>query len=821
MNWATASATTRRRQRRSPNSLPGPPITSACCAEYSFEEGGITKTGTVESEDRTFTTLPSTLEPALPDGRAWELVSPPKKHGASIDPSVKEGGLVQAAADGRSITYMATSPVGENEPEGYRGPERSQILATRSAGGWSSRDIATPNSKGLGALPGNPREYQFFSSQLEGALINPPDTFLLSSKVTEPTVYLRHNPICVQAPEECFEPLVDAENDTGKGRTTGMEILGATTDLKHVVLGSTSSALVTGAPVPGLYEWSGGELTPLTFLPGGGTSGQLVFLGAGTQAGNPLGRMTLTAISHDGSRVEWWTERNPHLYMRDVPDSETIQVDELGKGVSKPAKELQALFQTANADGSKIFFTDAERLTSTSKASEKPSEPDLYVFEPEKPAGERVTDLTIPLGEHEVAGVQGAITGASEDGKLVYFVANAVLAEGAKPGNCGAPGASGCNLYVEHDGEAGWEAPQLVARISSKDAPDWGLPNGLETNHLEYKTSQVSSSGQYLAFMSENSLTGYNNTDVNSGARDEEVFLYDHEGSGSLVCASCNPSGAQPNGVFDTDEETSEGKGLLVDRPEVWTPLFTEGSTDQWLAGSLPGWTAYATWSTNYQPRYLNNSGRLFFNSPDALVPRDSNGKEDVYQYEPTGVGNCATANTTGGCVALISSGESERESAFLDASESGEDVFFLTTGRLAPAQDKDSGLDVYDARVCEAPGAEPCPQAAPPAKEECNGEACKGAAQGPQTYEGPGTSNPAPSGNVVQPHVLGVTESKPPTKKPLTKAQKLAKALKTCHKIKSKKKRASCEKTAHKRYGPFKSSKPKHASVHRAQVQR
>ena len=47
--------------------------------------------------------------------------------------------------------------------------------------------------------------------------------------------------------------------------------------------------------------------------------------------------------------------------------------------------------------------------------------------------------------------------------------------------------------------------------------------------------------------------------------------------------------------------------------------------------------------------------------------------------------------------------------------------------------------------------------------------------------------------------------ESKTTTPKALTRAQKLAKALKACHKMKSKSKRAACQKQAKKRYGPLK----------------
>ncbi len=45
---------------------------------------------------------------------------------------------------------------------------------------------------------------------------------------------------------------------------------------------------------------------------------------------------------------------------------------------------------------------------------------------------------------------------------------------------------------------------------------------------------------------------------------------------------------------------------------------------------------------------------------------------------------------------------------------------------------------------------------------------------------------------------------------KALTRSQKLARALKLCHKDQSKAKRVSCEKTAHKKYGPIKKSKKK-----------
>src|SRR4029077_19860189 len=96
-----------------------------------------------------------------------------------------------------------------------------------------------------------------------------------------------------------------------------------------------------------------------------------------------------------------------------------------------------------------------------------------------------------------------------------------------------------------------------------------------------------------------------------------------------------------------------------------------------------------------HQSRYLSNEGRLFFNSNDALVAQDINNNQDVYQYEPLGVGACPGPSATfnpaaGGCVGLISSGRASGESAFLDASESGADVVFLT-GERPVAKDRDT----------------------------------------------------------------------------------------------------------------------------------
>jgi hypothetical protein len=304
--------------------------------------------------------------------------------------------------------------------------------------------------------------------------------------------------------------------------------------------------------------------------------------------------------------------------------------------------------------------------------------------------------------------------------------------------------------------------------------------------------------------MSRRSLTGYDNRDAVSGQPDEEVFLYDRLGAGGegrLVCVSCNPTRARPHGIEIVDNASS-----LINEEGIWN-----GGT--WLAAAIPGWTPYQEFETLYQSRYLSDSGRLFFNSADALVPRDSNGTTDVYEYEPPqGEGQPASNNcsvpspsyspSSGGCVDLVSSGTSAEESAFLDASESGDDVFLLTAAQLAPG-DFDTAKDIYDARV----GGAVSEGAKPPA---CEGDACQNPVSAPEdptpgslTFKGPG--NPLPS-------VLAVVKGKA---KPSSRALKLARALKACART-PKRKRATCKRQARRAYGAVGKARKSNGRAHR-----
>jgi hypothetical protein len=213
-------------------------------------------------------------------------------------------------------------------------------------------------------------------------------------------------------------------------------------------------------------------------------------------------------------------------------------------------------------------------------------------------------------------------------------------------------------------------------------------------------TARVSADGTHLAFLSSASLTGYDNTDAATGLPDSEVFLYD-AGSGRLLCASCNPTGERPLGPSTIPGAVANGAG--------------------------------ATATDLYKPRALNGSGtRLFFDSRDRLLPQDTDAQPDVYEWEASGTGSCATQAV---CLGLISSGRSSDGASFIDASTDGADAFFLTGESLVPSDP--GSVDVYDAR--EGGGF-----AVPPTPIPCAGDACQPLPSPPEDPT-PGTLIPAP----------------------------------------------------------------------------
>jgi virginiamycin B lyase len=363
---------------------------------------------------------------------------------------------------------------------------------------------------------------------------------------------------------------------------------------------------------------------------------------------------------------------------------------------------------------------------------------DLYRFEADKPAGERLTDLVPDSADPNGAEVKGVLS-ASEDGSRLYFVANGVLTnvpnergETATAGTCAGrtliqDGA--CNLYLWQEGTISFVAP-----IDGRSYWNWLPLRSFDLGYQE-KYSRMSADGSILVFASSRQLSGYENK------KREEFYRYDAE-TGRIDCLTCNPTGEAPTG---------EGPFF---GPSLKTIQFTT-----LLPQSQP---------VSQLPRNLSGDGsRFFFETTEALVGADVNGKEgcpvyggylntrptclDVYEWEAAGKGSCSEASLAysdqnRGCLYLISTGTKKEAQFFAGASESGDDVFFFTRSQLV-GQDTDNLRDVYDASA----GGGLASQYPPPPLVPCEGDVCK-----------PGASTPPPTQSAGSASFVGPVNPKP-----------------------------------------------------------
>jgi hypothetical protein len=260
--------------------------------------------------------------------------------------------------------------------------------------------------------------------------------------------------------------------------------------------------------------------------------------------------------------------------------------------------------------------------------------------------------------------------------------------------------------------------------------------------------ARTSEDGSIDLFVTDAPIAGFNDGGT------QQIFRYDAT-SNALNCVSCAPVGVTPERSVLSN--TAEG------------PICEQNGN----CNSMPLADDHSM---------STNGDRVFFDTATPLVPQDTDGTTDVYEWE-------------NGTVFLISSGASSDQSWFMDNSADGGDVFFATTDALAPG-DTEGAYDVYDARVPH-PGDNPPPSALP-----CQGDVCQGPASVPSLLGEPSSETFNGLGNVV-PEVKPAVAAKPkakPKPKALSAKQKLAKALKACKK-KSKGKRATCEARARKTY--------------------
>jgi hypothetical protein len=732
-------------------------------SEYHFRivtesENGVNEVGA----DTVFRTLPAGMQ-GLPDGRVYEMVTSPENEGSEVyvpravgsvprGLGIQTARLFQVSTNGEAVAYQASAtPTGGGAESGGSGAGNQYLARRSSAGGWIKTVLQPPGDNTL--------LYLAFSRDLSVGIL--PSKLSASSGgwvVSSTTLKAEggYNVLVSRAlGGDVFRPLFTM---TPPNRSAAQFEAG-------VWNGGVSSGILNH------YAFAGGsaDFSDLLFedndalIEGEGALEQELQADvkreiAEGEDGNYLydsvdGRAGLVDVLPDGRVAPNATFGAPSTGERNPPDFDHVISSDgrrvfwtaLTTGVvyvredgstTVPVSPGPARFWTATEDGRYAFYTEGDGL---------------YRFDVEHPGAR---DVIAGAG----AGVEGVV-GTSENGEDVYFAASGELAAGAK---AGLP-----NLYlVRNGGHAVFIAtlsPEdgVSSAFTSDELRPYARLTNVETSFGDWvpvigdRTAEVTSDGGSVVFMSDQSLPvqglpqGYPNQGL------DEVYVYDAQ-AGKLFCASCSPNGAPP--------------------------VSEEGA-----AGFLQiGWLA------TYRPQSISRDGsRVFFDSMTPLVAQDTNGAQDVYEWEREGSGSCtAGTGADGGCIYLLSGGVSSSYSWLVGASASGDDVFIATRAQLTPEDDNET-FDLYDARVGGVP---PAPKVA------CSAGECPGTPGSAPGFATPSSVLYGGAGNLAL--SAPVKAAGKPGPRRLTRAQKLAAALRVCRR-RPRRSRGVCEARARKSFGP------------------
>ena len=352
--------------------------------------------GVATSEDGSFTTLPASAGGVLPDGRAYELVTPPNKEdgedlfgGTETQHEhyggVEEDGTVNydrgySSEDGDHFLLDSEAVFGSFPSSG-----EGTYVFSRGASGWAFTPAASP---ALGVQSGTAEVFDPFDFSLVGFHAN---VDVGKAGEADKAIY-----DLVGSPGGPYRT-VAVGSEASSVATENRLLVGASADLGVVVVQGTGHAglgLCEGQVKlaekldehsEALYEWSsvGGCLSLVDVKSQSAGGGLLdkcgAVLGQGSQGSFDGGehgavsadgsRMVFTAPDPRGTGAECWeggATHMPQLYVRE--GGETVEVSAPDTGVrvapANPGNPVEpAVYVGASADGSKVFFVTKTELT--------------------------------------------------------------------------------------------------------------------------------------------------------------------------------------------------------------------------------------------------------------------------------------------------------------------------------------------------------------------------------------------------------------------------------------------------------------------------
>jgi hypothetical protein len=704
---------------------------------------------------------------SLPEGRVYEMVSPPYKGGFYANgPAV--------APDGEAVGF-GSEGVFAGAPSAV--PTFNGYLSRRGPDGWVTVSINPPAtfSPLLDAfLPDEaPQDYSADLARSVDRVLFAPSTAQFQ-RPQSGDFYLRESNGAFAA--ALPQPIERVGGERLEGSPLGLD--GASADLSHLLIATEERFLPADTTIgqQHLYE----------VADAGGASASLRLIGVDNRGGviDQYCKLVLGsedtvfhAMSHDGSEVFFSANVNPaaeehcdatnspgvtpinpaELYVR-IDGAKTLEISKPsaescpGEEVPCPgAKEhATAVFQGASEDGTKVFFT-------TTQKEEVPGVTDITnnLYEAEI-RGSSVTKMAqVSAGDPgDKAEVQG-VTRISDDGSHVYFVATGELTA-TKNGQEEKAVKGADNLYV-YDTVTG--ETKFVAELCSGDETSGSVtgvtqcPGSRSDEPLLWKPSdtrpvQSTPDGRFLVFETNGQLirTGPE-ADTDTAI---DVYRYDSQ-TGDIRRVSVGQEGDHENGNDNGFNAT------------ITAPLFSEGlNKEQYELSS----------------RAVTDDGStIVFTTAEPLSPLAINGRPDIYVWHEGEVG-------------LISNGRSSLPDQRPVITSSGRDIFFVTAESLVP-QDTDGLFDVYDARIG---GGFP---AAAVSAGNCSGSTCQGSPSVPALLGAPASATFSGVGNLAPPvpAPASVKKKPKPRKKPHKKARKKGRKTKRSSKGRKAKRSSSTGK--------------------------
>ncbi len=633
----------------------------------------------------------------------------------------------------------------------HSGDLHQLFLATRTASGWQDQQISPLQGEGPKHLA------QGGETNATGAIF--------TSDFSE--AFVR-------------SPFRDPLEDPQVNETTGMAVYGISLATGRQTLWSApDSGVLTQSMIEAPQAYAGlasvqdwGE-----FLAGASSDGSRVFFVTTAQLPTAPGTPVDT---HEASN-EIYERTGGHTYLVGVlPNGEVPNCGaEVGQGVGSTLDAQSYFSYNAVApSGANVVFSTCSGLylrdvingTTTQlpgtyyggRAGTGAGEEEV-IFSLDSESGE-LYEHHVKSGENVEVGV-GSLLAYSRNGSRVYYL-------GSEEG-----------IYVYENGSSylipGTEGSEYQATFRRGGV--------ILDKELTQETASMpvasagSSNGSHLLFIDRAQLTGFENEGH------QEAYVYDAEDEKMMCvscgCMSCGPTKEPPSSKVEDDAQ-------LIDRTTHNESPFQ-----------------------NPSPPFISADGtRAVFETTLSLVPQDTNGTTDVYEWTLVGADGCTTTGAAykevnEGCIYLLSSGLGEEGTGveestgvfdgthLVGASEELQSVYIQTSEPVLQGLDNelDSASHLYDVRV---EGGFPYSASV---VRGCEPGACKAgggelglvAAPGSEAVGGPGNLKPAAQHNATK----------------LTSKQRLSRALKACRKKRGKR-RGRCERRAHARYAMVGSSR-------------